>query len=130
MKRKIKLLILAISLLITSFVSTSFVDNYFEIAKNLDIFTSLYKELNTFYVDETIPGDLMKKGIEEMLKSLDPYTTYIPESKIEDLRFQTTGQYGGIGAIITKIDDYVVIAEPYLGFPAQKSGLNAGDRIL
>ena len=130
MKRKIKLLILTISLLITSFVSTSFVDNYFEIAKNLDIFTSLYKELNTFYVDETVPGDLMKKGIEEMLKSLDPYTTYIPESKIEDLRFQTTGQYGGIGAIITKIDDYVVIAEPYFGFPAQKSGLKAGDMIL
>ena len=130
MNKKIKLFILTISLFITSIISTGFVDNYFEIAKNLDIFTTLYKELNTFYVDETSPGDLMKKGIDEMLKSLDPYTTYIPESKIEDFKFQTTGQYGGIGAIITKIDDYVVIAEPYKGFPAQKSGLIAGDKIL
>ena len=130
MNKKIKLFILTISLVITSVISTGFIDNYFEIAKNLDIFTTLYKELNTFYVDETSPGDLMKKGIDEMLKSLDPYTTYIPESKIEDLRFQTTGQYGGIGAIITKINDYVVIAEPYKGFPAQKSGLIAGDKIL
>ena len=82
MNKKIKLFILTISLVITSVISTGFVDNYFEIAKNLDIFTTLYKELNTFYVDETSPGDLMKKGIDEMLKSLDPYTTYIPESKI------------------------------------------------
>ena len=117
-------------LVITSFVSFGFADNYFEIAKHLDIFTTLYKELNTFYVDETIPGDLMKKGIDEMLKSLDPYTTYIPESEIEDFKFMTTGQYGGIGAIITKIDDYVIISEPYEGFPAQKSGLMAGDKIL
>ena len=65
---------------------------------DLDVFTTLYKELNTFYVDETNPGDLMKTGIDEMLKSLDPYTTYIPESEIEDFRFMTTGQYGGIGA--------------------------------
>ena len=130
MKKKIKLIILAITLVITSFVSFGFADNYFEIAKHLDIFTTLYKELNTFYVDETIPGDLMKKGIDEMLKSLDPYTTYIPESEIEDFKFMTTGQYGGIGAIITKIDDYVIISEPYEGFPAQKSGLMAGDKIL
>ncbi|MEC8853882.1 MAG: S41 family peptidase, partial [Bacteroidota bacterium] len=108
----------------------SFTDNYFEIAKNLDIFTSLYKELNTYYVDETDPGKLMKKGIDAMLKSLDPYTTYIPESEIEDFRFMTTGEYGGIGAIITKRDDYVFISEPYEGFPAQKAGLMAGDKIL
>ncbi len=130
MKKNFKLLILACSLAITSFISISFVDNYFEISKNLDIFTTLYKELNTFYVDETDPGDLMKHGIDEMLKSLDPYTTYIPESEIEDFRFQTTGQYGGIGAMISKIDEYVVISEPYLNFPAQKAGLMAGDKIL
>jgi len=130
MKKKFKLLILAFSLFITSFLSISFVDNYFEIAKNIDVFTTLYKELNTFYVDETNPGDLMKSGIDEMLKSLDPYTTYIPESEIEDFRFMTTGQYGGIGAIITKKEDYVVISEPYEGFPAQKAGLMAGDKIL
>jgi len=130
MKKKFKLIILAISLAITSVVSVGFVDNYFEIAKNLDIFTTLYKELNTFYVDETDPGDLMKKGIKAMLKSLDPYTTYIPESDIEDFRFMTTGQYGGIGAMITTRGDYVYISEPYEGFAAQKAGLMAGDKIL
>ena len=104
MNKKIKLTILALCLTVTSFMSVSFVDNYFEIAKHLDIFTTLYKELNTFYVDETIPGDLMKKGIDEMLKSLDPYTTYIPETEIEDFKFMTTGQYGGIGAMITTMD--------------------------
>jgi len=130
MKKKFKLIILSLSLLITSFVSVGFVDNYFEISKNLDIFTTLYKELNTFYVDETNPGDLMKKGIDEMLKSLDPYTTYIPESEIEDFRFMTTGQYGGIGAMITQIGEFVYISEPYEGFPAQKAGLMAGDKIL
>jgi carboxyl-terminal processing protease len=72
----------------------------------------------------------MKKGIDAMLKSLDPYTTYIPESEIEDFRFMTTGQYGGIGALITKRGDYVYISEPYEGFPAQKAGLMAGDKIL
>ncbi len=130
MKKKFKVLIVTISLIITTVISTGFTDNYFEIAKNLDIFTTLYKELNTFYVDETNPGELMKKGIDEMLKSLDPYTTYIPESEIEDFRFMTTGQYGGIGAIITKIGDYVYISEPYEGFPAQKAGLMAGDKII
>ncbi len=130
MKKKFKLIILSLSLLITSFVSVGFVDNYFEISKNLDIFTTLYKELNTFYVDETNPGDLMKKGIDEMLKSLDPYTTYIPESEIEDFRFMTTGQYGGIGAMITQTGEFVYISEPYEGFPAQKAGLMAGDKIL
>jgi len=130
MKKKIKITILAISIFIASFLSISFTDNYFEIAKNLDIFTSLYKELNTYYVDETDPGKLMKKGIDAMLKSLDPYTTYIPESEIEDFRFMTTGQYGGIGALITKRGDYVFISEPYEGFPAHKAGLMAGDKIL
>ena len=130
MKKKFKLVLLALSLTITSIISIGFVDNYFEIAKNIDIFTTLYKELNTFYVDETNAGDLMKKGIDEMLKSLDPYTKYIPESEIEDFRFQTTGQYGGIGAMITKIEDYVIISEPYENFPAQKAGLIAGDKIL
>lgn len=105
-------------------------DNYFEITKNLEIFTELYKELNIYYVDETKPGELMKTGIDAMLKSLDPYTNYIPESDIEDYRFMTTGQYGGIGALIKKKGDYVVISEPYEGFPAFKAGLIAGDRII
>ena len=130
MKKRFRILILAITLTVTSTISIGFVDHYFEIAKHIDIFTTLYKELNTFYVDETNAGDLMKKGIDEMLKSLDPYTKYIPESEIEDFRFQTTGQYGGIGAMISRIEDYVIISEPYENFPAQKAGLIAGDKIL
>ncbi len=128
--KQIKKLVLVISLVTTSILSMSFVDNYFEISKNLDIFTTLYRELNVFYVDETDPGGLMKKAIDSMLESLDPYTTYIPESEMEDFRFMTTGQYGGIGAIISKRENYVIISEPYEGFPAHKAGLIAGDKLL
>ncbi len=99
----------------------------FEIAKNLDIYYTLFRELNTFYVDEVEPGELVKTSIDEMLKSLDPYTTYIPESEIEDFRFMTTGEYGGIGALISKHGDDILVSEPYEGFPAQKAGLKAGD---
>ena len=77
-------------------------DNYFEIGKNLEIFNELYKELNIYYVDETNPGELMTTGIDAMLESLDPYTQFIAESDMEDYRFQTTGQYGGFGAMIGK----------------------------
>lgn len=105
-------------------------DNFFEISKNLEIFATLYRELNMFYVDETNPGDLMKTGIDAMLESLDPYTNYITESDIEDFRFMTTGQYGGIGSLIRSVDDGIYISEPYESFPAHKSGLKAGDRIL
>ncbi|RLD57273.1 MAG: peptidase S41 [Bacteroidetes bacterium] len=104
--------------------------NNFEIGKNLDIFSTVYKELNINYVDEVGPGELMETGIDAMLESLDPYTVYIPESEIEDVKFITTGQYGGIGALIQQKDDYVVISEPYEGKPAQKAGLKAGDIIL
>lgn len=111
-------------------ISYSFVDNYFEISKNLDIFATLFRELNIYYVDETDPGELMKRGIDDMLSSLDPYTNYIPESEIEDYRYMTTGQYGGIGALIRQDSNYVIISEPYEGYPAQKADLRAGDRIL
>lgn len=126
----IKKLVITISVIAGSIFSMGFVDKYFEISKNLDIFTTLYRELNIFYVDETDPGDLMKKAIDSMLESLDPYTTYIPESEMEDFRFMTTGQYGGIGAIISKREDYVIITEPYEGFPAHKAGLIAGDKLI
>ncbi len=130
MKKKYQLIILVLTIALSSYVSLSYSDNYFETSKNIDIFTSIYKELNTFYVDETDPGLLMQEAIDAMLKSLDPYTQYIPESEIEDFKLQTTGQYGGIGAMITKIGEYVVISEPYEGFPAQKAGLLPGDQIL
>ncbi len=130
---KTKKKLLALTLLISSFgivAYDSVSDNYFEISKNLDIFVNLYKQLNIFYVDETNPGELMKTGIDAMLESLDPYTVYIPESDIEDYRFMTTGQYGGIGSLIRKKGECVVVAEPYEGFPAHQAGLIAGDVIL
>src|SRR5882762_398370 len=113
-----------------AFISYSFVDNYFEVSKNLDIFATMFRELNIYYVDDTDPGKLMKKGIDAMLESLDPYTNYIPESEIEDYRFMTTGQYGGIGALIRQKGDYVVVSEPYDGSPAQKADIRPGDEIL
>ncbi|MCF8365457.1 MAG: S41 family peptidase [Bacteroidales bacterium] len=105
-------------------------NNDFEISKNLDIFSELYKQLDINYVDEISPGELVKTGIDAMLESLDPFTNYIPESQIEDYKMLTTGQYGGIGALIHKEDDYVIISEPYEGFPAHKAGLVPGDKIL
>lgn len=105
-------------------------DQGFEILKNLDIFSTMMKELNTNYVDDIKPGEITKIGIDAMLGSLDPYTNFIPESEIEDYRFITTGEYGGIGALIHQNGDYVVISEPYEGSPAQKNDLRAGDRIL
>jgi len=130
MKKKLKIVLLTIVMSSFAIFTTGVSESYFEIAKNLDIFNSLYKELNSLYVDDTDPGELMKESIDHMLESLDPYTTYIPESDIEDFRFMTTGQYGGIGAVITKRDEYVYISEPYEGFAAQKSGLMAGDKII
>ncbi len=109
---------------------TAFGSRNFEIAKNLDIFASLFRELVVNYVDDVNPAELMKTGIDEMLYSLDPYTNFIPESQIEDMRFMTTGQYGGIGALITTRGEYTIITEPYEGFPAYKAGLLPGDRIL
>lgn len=112
------------------FLSLGFVTNYFEVSKNLDIFATLYRELNIYYVDDTDPGKLMKTAIDAMLESLDPYTVFIPESQMEDYRIMTTGQYGGIGASIQTRDEFVIITDPYEGFPAQKAGLMAGDKIL
>lgn len=128
--KKFKFPLLIVLLVLFSVAAVNFSRNDFEISKNLEIFVSLYKQLNTNYVDEINPGDLIKTAIDKMLESLDPYTTFIPESDLEDIRLMTTGQYGGIGAIIQQRPDYVVVAEPYLNFPAQKSGLRAGDRII
>lgn len=126
---KMKVLIVAIvAIIAVGFVT--FDEQNFEISKNLDIYHTLFRELNLYYVDNTDPGDLVKTSIEEMLKSLDPYTVYIPESKMEDYKFMTTGKYGGIGALIRKSGEYVIISEPYEGFPAFNAGLKAGDKIV
>ena len=105
-------------------------ENNFEISKNLEIFISMFNELNKSYVDDINPGELMETGIESMLETTDPYTVYIPESQVEDYRMITTGQYGGIGSLIHRNGEYVVISEPYEGYPAHNSGLKAGDRLL
>lgn len=104
-------------------------DNYFEISRNLDIFTTALRELTVYYVDPIDPQQLVDEGIYAMLESLDPYTTFIPEEEADDYRIMTTGQYGGIGALIGQRNEEVIISDPYEGFPAQKSGLMAGDMI-
>ncbi len=104
--------------------------NGFEVLKNLEIMDQVYEHLDLYFVDEPQNGKLSKTAIDAMLKELDPYTVYYHESNIEDYRLMTTGQYGGIGALIRKMGDYTYIAEPYEGNPAQKSGLRAGDKIL
>jgi len=105
-------------------------NNNFELSKNLEIYADIMRKLNNQYADDIKPGDLSKTSIDAMLAELDPYTVYVPESKLEDFELMTKGEYGGIGALIQKQDDYVVITEPYEGFPAQKAGLKAGDRIV
>ncbi|MCB9034891.1 MAG: S41 family peptidase [Chitinophagales bacterium] len=105
-------------------------NRYFEIAKNLEIFTTLYKELNYNYVDEIDPNKIMTDGINKMLEGLDPFTNYITGADIDEYRLQTTGKYGGIGARIGRQDGLVMITEPYEGYPAQKAGLQAGDKII
>ncbi len=114
----------------SSFVAIHTTTNYFEISKNLDIFASVYREVNTYYVDEVDAGKMMKKGIDEMLNSLDPYTNFFSESEVEDYRIQITGTYGGIGAQIGNKGDYVVVVDPYENCPAQKEDVRAGDIIL
>lgn len=130
-KRHLKLFV-AFFILLFSCLGLAFrpLDDYFEISKNIDVFVTLFREVNTFYVDEVKPGEMMKKGIDAMLESLDPYTNFISESEIEDYRFMTTGEYGGVGAIIREMDGRLVVTEVYEGFAAQKSGIRAGDMFV
>lgn len=128
--KKAGIIIVGIFVFAISFYSFKQDDKNFQIAKNLDIYYTLFRELNLFYVDDIDATKLVKTSIDKMLESLDPYTNYIPEDDIEDFRFMTTGEYAGIGALISKQKDKIVISEPYEGFPAQKSGLKAGDELL
>ena len=112
------------------FIANAQKDNDFEISKNLEIFTTLYRQLHLNYVDNINSGDLMKKGIDAMLDDMDPYTVFIPEAEIEDYKLLTTGQYGGVGALIHQNGDFVIISDPYEGFPAFKAGLIPGDKII
>lgn len=104
--------------------------NGFEVVKNLDLYNLIYLNLEKYYVETPEIGAISKAGIDAMLNELDPYTVYYHEANMEDYRMMTTGQYGGIGALIRKVDEYVIISEPYEGNPAQVAGLKAGDKIL
>lgn len=130
MKRSKKFLLIGCIIAIAVIPIAATESSYFEITKNLDVFTTLYKELNTYYVDTLKPEKLMHAGINTMLDGLDPYTDFIPEEDMDDYRTQTTGQYGGIGAVIGTRGDWVIVSEPYEGFPADKAGLRSGDQIL
>lgn len=122
--------ILTIILLLGTFFTNAQDQNNFEISKNIEIYVDIMRQLNLNYADDIKPGELNKTAIDALLDKLDPYTVYIPESKLEDFELMTKGEYGGIGALIQKQGDYVIITEPYAGFPAQKAGLRAGDKII
>jgi len=128
--KKAGIVVVGILVFAISFYSFKQDDKNFQIAKNLDVYYTLFRELNLFYVDDVDPNKLVKTSIEKMLESLDPYTNYIPEDDVEDFKFMTTGEYAGIGALISKQNGKIVVSEPYEGFPAQKSGLKAGDVLL
>lgn len=125
---KISLAILLIALI--SFAFTPPAEKYFDIAKNLDIFATLFKEVNTYYVDEVDPKKLIETGINGMLEQLDPYTDYIPEENREAFSILTTGQYAGVGALIGIVNNKTVITIPYKGFPAYRAGLKVGDEFI
>ncbi len=111
-------------------VGASFKEDFFEVAKQIEIFTTLFKAVNSNYVDETNPGELMDKAIKSMLADLDPYTNYFNEQDVVKFKINNTGEYTGIGALITRKEDKVIIKEPYKNFPADKAGLKAGDEII
>ena len=127
MKKKILIPFLALGILLAT---VSFKKDFFEIAKQIEIFTTLFKELNMNYVDETTPSDLMNKAIKGMLEDLDPYTVYWNEQEVEDARINNSGMYTGIGATVRNEDNKMVIIEPFKGFPADIAGLKAGDEII
>ncbi|WGF93481.1 S41 family peptidase [Aequorivita marisscotiae] len=127
MKKRILIPIVAIGIF---FTTVSFKSDFFEIAKQIEIFTTLYKELNMNYVDEVTPATLMDKAIKGMLEDLDPYTVYWNEQQVEDAKINNSGTYTGIGAIAQSRKDKIIIVEPYKDYPADKAGLKAGDEIV
>ena len=129
-KSKAKKLVVVVAVLTLWVGSSSFTNNFFEIAKQIEIFTTLFKELNMNYVDETNPGDLMDTAIKSMLDDLDPYTKFLNEQDVEAFRISNSGEYSGIGATVRTYKDKVVIVEAYQGYPADQAGLKAGDVIV
>ena len=130
MRRKIKILGIVVLVFGAFLAFRTPGEKYFEIAKSLDIFATLFKEVNAYYVDDVNPKKLVETGINEMLDQLDPYTDYIPEEDLEAFSIQTTGQYAGVGALIGVVNKKTVITNPYIGFPAQRGGIRVGDEII
>lgn len=129
--KKIRILLFVVAIAVMGLVA--FVrpgDDYFQIARSLDIFATLFKEINAYYVDEVEPEKLINTATEGILESLDPYTVFIPEEAAESFSIQTTGQYAGIGALVTSIDRKIYISQPYIGFPAHLAGIRVGDQII
>lgn len=127
-------IIIVLTLLLVAGISTGFLvteeSRDFRIAKNLDIFFSLFRELNTFYVDEIDPDKLVKAGVDDMLKTLDPYTVYYPESESDEFTLMTTGKYGGIGSTVRSNGEYTIISDVYKDYPADKAGIKPGDILI
>jgi carboxyl-terminal processing protease len=130
MWRKLKWPLLAAASVTVLLAFSRPAERYYEIAKNLDIFATLFKEVNAYYVDEVDPQKLIRSGIDGMLESLDPYTDFIPEEELEGFRITTTGQYAGIGALIGVVNKKTVITHPYKNFPAYNAGIKVGDEII
>ena len=125
-----KKIILPVFIAVLFITGSAFKSDFFEIAKQIEIFTTLFKEINMNYVDETNPAELMDTAIKSMLQDLDPYTNFYNEQDVEESRINNTGDYTGIGASVLTLKDKLVIIEPYKGFPADKAGLKAGDEII
>lgn len=128
--KKIKKWVAGVLVAVVVSISVGFQSDFFEIAKQIDIYTTLFKELNMHYIDEVNPAELTNKSINYMLSSLDPYTQYYDEQGVEDARITSTGEYGGIGAISRYKNNTLTIREVLMNSPAQKSGIKAGDKII
>lgn len=127
MNKRVLLPLVAVVLFVAG---SSFKNDYFEIAKQIEIFTTLFKELNMNYVDETNPADLMDTAIKNMLDELDPYTKFLNEQDVEAYKINNAGEYSGIGALVRSYQDKLLIIEPYEGYAADKAGLKAGDELI
>ncbi|MDJ0645970.1 MAG: S41 family peptidase [Flavobacteriaceae bacterium] len=128
--KKLKKIGIVLLLVVTVSISLSYKSDFFEVAKQIEIYTTLFKELNMYYIDETNPAELTDTAIKNMLKDLDPYTVYYDEQGVQNARINAAGEYGGIGAVSTYIEGKLIIVEPHEDSPADKAGLKAGDQIL
>jgi carboxyl-terminal processing protease len=122
--------IISVFLILAISISISYKSDFFEIAKQIEIYTTLYKELNLYYIDEINPAEFTEKAINSTLNNLDPYTRFYDEQGVEDAKISAEGQYGGIGALTAYRNGNLILREIYKDYPAHKSGLLSGDEII